>query len=225
MKCGFCGAVIPNDSLFCQKCGGAVEPVLVCVSCGTENKTDSAFCRRCGRSFSENGGTAVREVEPAVGTAVSEERENTVQSEPVQLRCRTCSKPVTEMMSNCPNCGTVNLAFRGERRCVNCGKVLREGAEVCVACGTMVEGAEQNIPSAQPRTANSGNGALWAKWIFRVVLFVIIAVILIRSGDDCAGSFGEGILEGSLTSVLEVGLVLALGGIVKLIAHIKNKNR
>lgn len=59
MKCIKCGADIPEESVFCLKCGEKVQNVEAyenvqniggeyCPLCGVQNAVDSEFCFRCG---------------------------------------------------------------------------------------------------------------------------------------------------------------------------------
>ena len=103
VKCEKCGAIVPPDSMFCNKCGEklpeydfssleikeGVEPV-------SEEKTDGTLCPSCGAAiapgtkFCEKCGTKIDLTQDNSGTA------------PV---CPSCGAPVADGMSFCEKCG------------------------------------------------------------------------------------------------------------------------
>lgn len=56
IKCYKCGAELPDDTKFCNKCGASFEPVLkyYCPYCDNEIVSkDAKFCNKCGKSFND----------------------------------------------------------------------------------------------------------------------------------------------------------------------------
>ena len=51
MLCMKCSADVPQDALFCMRCGAKVE--IGCTACGTIHPADANFCRKCGASLRE----------------------------------------------------------------------------------------------------------------------------------------------------------------------------
>ncbi|MHA2289625.1 MAG: double zinc ribbon domain-containing protein, partial [Promethearchaeota archaeon] len=51
MNCRNCDTLLPNDAIFCFKCGKKVN--LTCPNCQTELPSDAAFCFKCGTKLSE----------------------------------------------------------------------------------------------------------------------------------------------------------------------------
>ncbi len=50
ITCNQCGFSVPDDSLFCPKCGNKIE-VHRCANCGRTLKNDEAFCPSCGTAY------------------------------------------------------------------------------------------------------------------------------------------------------------------------------
>ena len=48
MKCGKCGAEIPDDSQYCNVCGTKIDVNLKCDKCGVDIPKESQFCNACG---------------------------------------------------------------------------------------------------------------------------------------------------------------------------------
>lgn len=51
MKCVECGALLPSDAKFCDKCGAEQEEVLFCNNCGAQLAADASFCHKCGQRY------------------------------------------------------------------------------------------------------------------------------------------------------------------------------
>ena len=55
--CPMCGAQLPENSKFCDKCGTKIEKKiggeLVCPNCGAQCKPDDRFCEKCGKNLQE----------------------------------------------------------------------------------------------------------------------------------------------------------------------------
>ncbi|HUT26822.1 MAG TPA: zinc ribbon domain-containing protein [Methanomassiliicoccales archaeon] len=48
-KCVKCGIGVPQEDLFCRKCGTRVEVQRTCSHCQTDVSVEDAFCPKCGR--------------------------------------------------------------------------------------------------------------------------------------------------------------------------------
>ena len=48
MDCKVCGAVAPDDAVYCPSCGKRVDGKKTCPKCGRENDESYKFCVRCG---------------------------------------------------------------------------------------------------------------------------------------------------------------------------------
>lgn len=58
MKCGNCGADLPEGSKFCSECGSEQDLSFYCMKCGTKVQYGEKFCPNCGESFEEHKITA-----------------------------------------------------------------------------------------------------------------------------------------------------------------------
>jgi len=50
VKCDKCGQELPDNAIFCSKCGTPVEGVKQC-ECGAVNKMDDEYCTACGKKL------------------------------------------------------------------------------------------------------------------------------------------------------------------------------
>lgn len=58
MICSKCGTKLPDEALFCFKCGSKIEKK-ICKKCGKELPAESEFCMFCGVNLKHGGGDAV----------------------------------------------------------------------------------------------------------------------------------------------------------------------
>lgn len=55
-KCTKCGAISPNDLLYCGSCGHQLRRIIVCSYCGEKTtKQDQVFCHKCGTKLAVEG--------------------------------------------------------------------------------------------------------------------------------------------------------------------------
>ena len=52
MNCPTCQAALPEDTVFCGHCGGALRSEQTCVRCGRSNTPEMRFCLGCGAALS-----------------------------------------------------------------------------------------------------------------------------------------------------------------------------
>jgi predicted amidophosphoribosyltransferase len=73
MECPSCHSEMPDDSRFCDVCGGALPGC--CPSCGATNRAGARFCSKCGKTLAADGLVAFdRPATVAAQTASSAER-------------------------------------------------------------------------------------------------------------------------------------------------------
>ncbi|MGB9636620.1 MAG: zinc-ribbon domain-containing protein, partial [Thermoplasmata archaeon] len=78
-KCGFCGAIVESDAIFCPECGHSlIEDESICPKCGEIVGISEKFCPRCGTEFSTD-----------------------------VFKCTNCGTTVTIKDVVCPNCGAM----------------------------------------------------------------------------------------------------------------------
>jgi len=51
------------------------------------------------------------------------------------MRCTGCDTPIPSGATACPMCGAVIHKMMDEKYCHECGKVIKEKAEICPKCG------------------------------------------------------------------------------------------
>lgn len=58
-KCSSCGAELPDNAKFCDKCGATVQETpnqkIYCPNCGFENESGVKFCVKCGTPTASEG--------------------------------------------------------------------------------------------------------------------------------------------------------------------------
>ncbi len=55
IRCNNCGQELPDEAMFCFKCGTKVEKKLVCTFCGKELPEGAGFCMYCGKAIGSTG--------------------------------------------------------------------------------------------------------------------------------------------------------------------------
>ncbi len=53
IKCNNCGHELPDEAIFCMKCGAKLEKKLFCSSCNKELPKDATFCMYCGKKVQD----------------------------------------------------------------------------------------------------------------------------------------------------------------------------
>ncbi|MEM3567727.1 MAG: zinc ribbon domain-containing protein, partial [Thermoplasmata archaeon] len=78
-RCGFCGATVESDAIFCPECGHSlIEDESICPKCGEIVGISESKCPRCHTEFAVDA-----------------------------FRCTNCGTAVTVKDIVCPNCGTM----------------------------------------------------------------------------------------------------------------------
>ena len=78
-RCGYCGAIVESDAIFCPECGHSlIEDESICPKCGEVVSISDEKCPRCGTEFA-----------------------------PDTFRCTNCGATVNVKDVVCPNCGAM----------------------------------------------------------------------------------------------------------------------
>ena len=146
MICRCCGAVLPDDSVFCECCGtnlsGAQSPVPVCPACGMPPAAGSAFCGNCGARISA---ASVCSVKPEDVPPVS--AGNPDYPHALMMSQEKRQKQITRPQSAVPVCPG--------RFCRSCGAELDGDAVFCESCGAPAEGTPAGS-AAKTQKSESG---------------------------------------------------------------------
>ena len=124
--CKNCGATVPADSKYCNKCGTEVIQDTYCPNCGEKVPEGSLFCNKCGNKLTSE---ETEQLTPQAG--VSEE--TVVSDGPV---CKNCGEKLPANSKFCYLCGT---SVENEIFCPFCGKKLPADSTFCYECGGKIE--------------------------------------------------------------------------------------
>ncbi|MDH7508971.1 MAG: CARDB domain-containing protein [Methanomassiliicoccales archaeon] len=161
VECGECGALIPESSRRCPKCGVEFEPGTVkCSECGAWIPANSAECPECGAKFVTE---PIPEEEDEYIKKMREQYEKSIEIYREQARSVLGKKYSEEKFKQWWKKQPTYISFEKwlsqeeERRklgafaCPVCGTLNARGSTVCHKCGTVFE-AKKEVKEEAPAT-------------------------------------------------------------------------
>ncbi|MBD3353748.1 MAG: zinc-ribbon domain-containing protein [Candidatus Lokiarchaeota archaeon] len=98
-KCGFCGARLEKNALFCRTCGNKI--VTKCPKCGVDvSKSNTRYCPKCGADIYEGAQLTKKE------ESEQKEKQEDPKLEPQAFSyCPACGMKIKSGSKICPSCG------------------------------------------------------------------------------------------------------------------------
>lgn len=190
-RCGNCGTVNREGSVFCQNCGQRMieeakpKPVtaaggVVCGACGTQNAAGMNFCKMCGSSLAA----------PAPIAAPAAEA-------PGKVTCASCGKQTPTGFAFCQHCGQRLQAAAAPAPAAAhapASSPVAPAAEkrVAVAATMMADAPLPTPPAGMPRPASAAHAAAPASG----------ARAAVNGQDAFAATVGPGAIAPILASTL-----------------------
>ncbi|MEM2944084.1 MAG: CARDB domain-containing protein [Methanomassiliicoccales archaeon] len=160
VECGECGALIPESSRRCPKCGVEFESGTVkCSECGAWIPANSSECPECGAKFITE---PLAEEEDEYMKKMREQYNRFIEVYREQARSELGKKYSEEKFREWWKKQPTYISFEKwlsqeeERRklgafaCPVCGTLNARGSTVCHKCGTVFEGGKEELSEAPP---------------------------------------------------------------------------